>query len=204
MRKQTAAFMVMIGIVIMAVPFFIRVKDIKRAEDYIEQIGVTEDVEKAKEEQERTGNRKKEAAEELPEGVIGIIEIESLNLRYPVFEGTGDAQLDEGIGHLTETAGLCEKGNCVLAGHNGSFRGMFFTRLSEIEAGAEVEVTNRNGVTHTYVVEKLAVVGAYDTSVREESGEERLTLLTCAYHGTQRFVCICRLSSGSDGQPDRE
>lgn len=194
MRKQTAAFMVMIGIVIMAVPFFIRVKDLKRAEDYIEQIGVTENVEKAKEEQERTGNRKKEAAEELPEGVIGIIEIKSLNLRYPVFEGTGDVQLNEGIGHMTETAGLCEKGNCVLAGHNGSFRGMFFTRLSEIEAGAEVVVTNRNGVTHTYVVEELAVVGAYDTSVCRQYDGECLTLFTCAGHGTQRFVCRCRLT----------
>lgn len=201
MRKKVAVIMVVMGLVIMAVPFFIRMDDKKRAEDYIAQIGAEEDEE---EKHEQTGNSKKKASKEIPEGAVGIIEIPSLDIRYPVFEGAGNEQLNAGIGHLTETAGLCEKGNCVLAGHNGSRRGTFFTHLSEIETGARVMVTNKNQVTHTYTVEDTAIVGPYDASVRKERDGECLTLFTCAYHGTQRFVCRCRLSAGGDGQKDSE
>ena len=199
MRKKAAVIMVVMGLVIMAVPFFIRMDDRKRAETYIAQIGSAEDEE---EKHEQTGDGKKTG--EIPEGAVGIIEIPSLDIRYPVFEGAGNEQLNAGIGHLPETAGLCEKGNCVLAGHNGSRRGTFFTHLSEIETGAKVMVTNKNQVTHTYTVEDTGIVGPYDASVREESDGECLTLFTCAYHGTQRFVCRCRLFYGGDGQTDRE
>jgi sortase A len=199
-----AVILMVVGLVIMAVPFLIRHEDKRRADNYIEQIGVTgnEEVEQ-EEEQEQTGNGKKKASKEIPEGAVGIIEIPSLDIRYPVFEGAGSEQLNKGIGHLPETADLCEKGNCVLAGHNGSRRGAFFTHLSEIETGAKVMVTNKNQVTHTYAVEDTAIVGPYDAGVRKESDEECLTLFTCAYHGTQRFVCRCRLSDGGDGQTDR-
>ena len=53
-------------------------------------------------------------------GVIGIIEIPGLDIRYPVMEGTTSKVLNAGIGHIEETAGIGESGNCVLCGHNGS------------------------------------------------------------------------------------
>ena len=65
-------------------------------------------------------------------GVIGIIEIPSIDIRYPVIEGTGVAVLNAGIGHIPETARIGESGNCVLCGHNGSRYGTFFTPLNQI------------------------------------------------------------------------
>lgn len=195
MSKKRIVTLIVLGIAIVAVPFLLRFLDRKRAEDYINRIGVTEDEE---DEESEAGGGKKKAASELPEGAIGIIEIESLNIRYPIFEGAGAEQLNMGIGHLPETAGLLQKGNCVLAGHNGSRRGTFFTNLSRIVIGAEVKVTDKEMVTHTYIVEDTGVVGPYDASVRAESDEERLTLFTCAYHGTQRFVCRCRLATDNN------
>ena len=53
-------------------------------------------------------------------GVIGIIEIPGLDIRYPVMEGTTSKVLNAGIGHIEETVGIGESGNCVLCGHNGS------------------------------------------------------------------------------------
>lgn len=194
MSSKKAITLMFLGLAIMAVPFFIRRQDKKRAENYIEQMGVTEDEEST---EIKTGNSKKKASEELPEEVIGIIEVESLDIRYPVFEGAGDAQLNNGIGHLTETAGLCETGNCVLAGHNGSRRGTFFTNLSHIEIGATVVVTNKEKVTHTYVVVETGIAEPYDASVCEEREEECLTLFTCTNHGTQRLVCRCRATDDS-------
>lgn len=185
MSKKRIVTLIVLGIAIAVVPFLLRFLDRKQAEDYINRIGVTEDEE---DEESETGGGKKKTSPELSKGAIGIIEIESLNIRYPIFEGAGAEQLNMGIGHLPETAGLLKKGNCVLAGHNGSRRGTFFTNLSSIAIGVEVKVTDKEMVTHTYIVEDTGVVGPYDASVRAESDEERLTLFTCAYHGTQRFV----------------
>ena len=198
MSKKRIVTLIVLGIAIVAVPFLLRFLDRKQAEDYINRMGVTEDEE---DEESEAGGGKKKATPELSKGAkgaIGIIEIESLNIRYPIFEGAGAEQLNMGIGHLPETAGLMQKGNCVLVGHNGSRRGTFFTNLSSIAIGAEVKVTDKEMVTHTYIVEDTGVVGPYDASVRAESDEERLTLFTCAYHGTQRFVCRCRLATDNN------
>lgn len=195
MSKKRIVTLIVLGIAIVAIPFLLRFLDKKQAEDYINRIGVTEDEE---DEESETGGGKKKTSPELSKGAIGIIEIESLNIRYPIFEGAGAEQLNMGIGHLPETAGLMQKGNCVLAGHNGSRRGTFFTNLSSIAIGAEVKVTDKEMVTHTYIVEDTGVVGPYDASVRAESDEERLTLFTCAYHGTQRFVCRCGLATDNN------
>lgn len=195
-KKAIAAAMVIVGSAIMAVPLFISIQDRLQSEYYIEQMGVTDD-DKAEEDTEsetegETGITEEKASDDIQDNAIGIIEIESLDIRYPIFEGAGSSQLNKGIGHLIETAGLLEKGNCVLAGHNGSRRGTFFTNLSRIEHGAKVKITDKNKVTHTYVVENIGITGANDASVKQEMDEEYLTLFTCANHGTQRFVCRCR------------
>lgn len=191
--RKRALFFIIVGIAVLAVPFLCRVRDREQAEQYIEEIEVTEDEEDTKEEVKTGTGKKKASKEDIPEGAIGIIEIESLDLRYPIFEGAGNVQLNAGIGHLPESAGLLEEGNCVLAGHNGSRRGTFFTNLSRIQAGARVVVTSKEKVSHTYEVVDTTIVGPYDASVREKSDKECLTLFTCAYHGTRRFVCRCRL-----------
>lgn len=127
----------------------------------------------------------------LQEGVIGMIEITSLNLKLPVFEVVDAVTLDKGIGYMTETAPLGTNGNSVCTGHNGSRKGVFFTYLSSMEEGAEVTVTTKNNVTHRYKASEMRIVGPYDTWVTEESAEEILTLFTCASHGTKRFAVRC-------------
>ena len=186
MRSKKTVILILIGIAIAAVPFFLRMREQQRADQYINQLEEEED-----EESKETGNRKKKASPYLAEDAIGIVEIPDLNIRYPVFEGTGAEQLNEGIGHMENTAPLCEKGNCVLAGHNGSRRGTFFTNLASVRTGTEVKLTTKAGVTHCYTVEEMRVVNPYEGWVTEESGMEVLTLFTCAEHGTRRFACRC-------------
>lgn len=186
MRSKKTVILILIGIAIAAVPFFLRMREQQRADQYINQFEEEED-----EESEETGNRKKKASPYLAEGAIGIVEIPDLKIKYPVFEGTGAVQLNEGIGHMESSAPLCDKGNCVLAGHNGSRRGTFFTNLSSVRAGTEVKITTKAGMTHSYTVEEMRVVNPYDEWVTGESDTELLTLFTCADHGTRRFVCKC-------------
>ena len=120
MSNKCFLIFIILGLAILSVPFFRHHRDAKEAKQYIEEIGDTEDEEEKTDEKAETTGGKKKTANAIPEGAIGIIEIKSLNIRYPIFEGAGSEQLNSGIGHLTESAGLLEKGNCVLAGHNGS------------------------------------------------------------------------------------
>ena len=203
MKNRIHIIFIILGIALMSVPIIFDLHDRAQAEKYIERL---EDGTESERQETKTKNKKKKkqkgnkekASEELPVEAIGIIEIPDLDIRYPIFEGTGETQLSAGIGHLPESAGLLAKGNCVLAGHNGSRQGKFFTELSSIGIGSEVMITNKDKVTHTYKVEEIGIVGPYDESVRKESKEECLTLFTCANHGTQRFYCRCKYINEED------
>ena len=108
---------------------------------------------------------------------IGIIEIDSLDIRYPIYQGATEAQLSKGIGHLPETAGLLEKGNCVLCGHNGSSRGLFFTTLSHIRKGAQVKSDDsqiKGFATVTFgdsiLVRNIAIIQRRDSENKKRQG----------------------------------
>lgn len=184
-EKKRVVITIVLGIAIAAIPFIIRYGERTRTEQYVKVF------EEEPDESEETSSSEKKDSLLLEEGVVGIIEIPCLNLKYPIFEGAGAEQLNEGIGHMETTASLCEKGNCVLAGHNGSRRGVYFTNLCNIEAGAVVKITNKNKEVHEYTIAEMRVVNPYDCWVTEESEEELLTLFTCTSHGTKRFVCRC-------------
>ena len=120
-----------------------------------------------------------------------IIEIPGLDIRYPVMEGTTSKVLNAGIGHIEETAGIGESGNCVLCGHNGSRYGTFFTPLNQISIGDDVTIIDKNGQTHIYEVTDTEVVNPYDNSIKTQGEEKELTLFTCSQKGTMRFVVRC-------------
>ncbi|WP_276949375.1 class D sortase [Acetatifactor muris] len=123
--------------------------------------------------------------------VIGIIEIEALNLKYPVVEGVGSGQLDIGIGHIPDTAGFGEEGNCVLAGHRGSRYGTYFKYLNRINAGDEIRLTDKEGNVYFYEAVDMKVVDPYENSVKDQGTEKALTLLTCENSGTMRLIVTC-------------
>ena len=189
--NKKAIILILLGIAIMAVPFFLRMQEKARSEEFIHIFEQEDD----KDGKNSKKDSKKEGSILSQENVIGIIEIPSIDLKYPIFEGDGNDQLNNGIGHLTTTAQLLEKGNCMLAGHNGSRRGIFFTNLNTIKEQAEVIITTKNDRTRTYEVVETKIVGPYNAAIREQTPDETLTLFTCAYHGTQRFVCICKVKS---------
>jgi sortase A len=194
-RIKKDIVLILLGVAIVAIPFLLRMKEQERSNRYMKAFE-----EEQNEEKQNKKDHKKKDSLLLQEGVIGIIEIPSLDIKYPVFEGAGSVQLNEGIGHMTNTAELCGKGNCVLAGHNGSRRGVYFTYLCNIEAGAKVVLTNRKKEKHEYTVKEMNVVNPYDEWVTEQTEGESLTLFTCAEHGTKRFVVKCEPVGNTDQQ----
>lgn len=194
-RIKKDIVLILLGVAIVAIPFLLRMKEQERSNRYMKAFE-----EEQNEEKQNKKDHKKKDSLLLQEGVIGIIEIPSLDIKYPVFEGAGSVQLNEGIGHMTNTTELCGKGNCVLAGHNGSRRGVYFTYLCNIEAGAKVVLTNRKKEKHEYTVKEMKVVNPYDERVTEPTAGESLTLFTCANHGTNRFVVKCEPVKETDDQ----
>ena len=194
-RIKKDMVLILLGVAIVAIPFLLRMKEQERSNRYMKAFE-----EEQNEEKQNKKDHKKKDSLLLQEGVIGIIEIPSLDIKYPVFEGAGSVQLNEGIGHMTNTAELCGKGNCVLAGHNGSRRGVYFTYLCNIEAGAKVMLMNRKKEKHEYTVKEMKVVNPYDEWVTKQTEGESLTLFTCAEHGTKRFVVKCELVNNTDQQ----
>lgn len=99
--------------------------------------------------------------------VIGAIEIDRIDIRYPIVEGAGQDELRYAVGHVSSTAGIGENGNCVLAGHRGSRYGEFFKRLGKVNVGDEIRVTSLNGSVYCYEVVEMFVVEADDVWVME-------------------------------------
>lgn len=195
-KNKKAVCLIVLGIAVAGIPFLLRMRHEQDTQMYVKEF------------EEEKKDKKKDSKEKFSllskDDIIGIIEIPNLHIKYPIFEGTGNTQLNEGIGHMTETAKLCGKGNCVLAGHNGSRRGVYFTYLCNIEAGTRVRITNKKRVTHEYMAQEMRVVSPYEEWVTEKSEDEVLTLFTCASHGTRRFAvkCVPVTEGGdADGQP---
>ncbi|MEY8519003.1 class D sortase [Lachnospiraceae bacterium 29-84] len=201
MRKILAAIFIVAGLAAMSVPLFYHFYGNHKTNELIEQFEQNleqehmEDDEKEKE-KETEADAKAPISEEdaalLSSGdVIGLIEIEALDLKYPIVEGADSKQLAYGIGHIPGTAAIGSKGNCVLAGHRGSRYGTYFKYLNRLSAGDTVKVMDKEGNVYLYEVVSWEVVGPYDNSVKAQGEKAELTLLTCENSGTMRLIYHC-------------
>ena len=202
MRKILAAVFITAGLAAMSVPLFYHFYGNHKTNELIEQFEQNieqehkEDGEKEEEEERSAEDTKAPISEEdaalLSSGdVIGLIEIEALELKYPIVEGADSKQLAYGIGHIPDTAAIGSIGNCVLAGHRGSRYGTYFKYLNRLSEGDTVKVMDKEGNVYLYEVVSSEVVGPYDNSVKAQGEETELTLLTCENSGTMRLIYHC-------------
>ncbi len=201
MRKTIAVIFIMAGLAAMSVPLFYHFYGNQKTEELIGQFEQSVEQEQM-EEDEKEEEREAEADTKAPVSkedvallssgdVIGLIEIEALELKYPIMEGAGSKQLAYGIGHIPDTAAIGSIGNCVLAGHRGSRYGTYFKYLNKLSEGDTVKITDKGGNIHQYEVVSWEVVGPYDNSVKAQGKETELTLLTCENSGTMRLIYHC-------------
>ena len=108
--------------------------------------------------------------------------------------GTEGINLRCAIGHMTGTAHIGQKGNCVLAGHRGGIYGDFFLNIDRLNKGAEIKVINMRKESFIYEVYDQLVVDPSDMSVTEDiEDESTLTLISCEDDGDTRLIVRCRL-----------
>jgi sortase A len=121
---------------------------------------------------------------------MGILRLERLRIRVPIFEGTDDLVLNRGVGWIPGTAkpGQTGDSNTGLAGH----RDGFFRAFKDIAIGEEVELTTPGLVSH-YAVDSIQIVYPEEVDVLRPRGVPSLTLVTCypfyfAGSAPQRFI----------------
>ena len=121
-KRIFVSICIVTGIALLAVPFYYHFHGQNETDKLIEQFEKTledneDETEKSKEEgKEQTSLSKEDAALLSGEDVIGIIEIEAIDIRYPVLEGAGNSQIRYAIGHMTELRGLVNRETVYYAG----------------------------------------------------------------------------------------
>lgn len=120
----------------------------------------------------------------LENGVMGSIEIPKINVKLPIFHGTNEAALSNGVGHVEGTS-LPIGGNntrAILSGHRGLASAELFSRLDELEVGDlfYLHVLNK---TLAYQVTSIEVLTP-EQAQRQKMipNKDCVTLMTCTPH----------------------
>ena len=126
-------------------------------------------------------------------GIMGSIEIPKIGVDLPIYHGTSDDVLSNGVGHLQNSSFPVggENTRTVLTGHRGLPNAKLFTRLDELKKDDlfYIRVGNK---TLAYQIYKIEIVKKEEASdvLGIEEGKDLATLLTCTPYGinTHRLI----------------
>lgn len=118
-------------------------------------------------------------------GIMGYVDVPSIQVRLPIFHGTSDGTLAKGAGHLLGSSLPVggEGTHTVLTGHSGMANQKMFSDLPNLKIGDVffLEVLNEK---LAYKVQQINVVLPYDTSLLEiDPNADLCTLVTCTPYG---------------------
>ena len=127
-------------------------------------------------------------------GVMGYIEIPSIDCSLPIYHGTEESVLQIAVGHL-EWSSLPvggESTHCVLSGHRGLPSAKLFTRLDKLQTG-DIFMLRVLEEVLTYEVDQILIVEPQDTdALRIEEGKDYCTLVTCTPYGINTHRLLVR------------
>lgn len=117
--------------------------------------------------------------------IMGSLEIPKIQVELPIYHGTEDEVLSNGIGHLEGTSLPIggENTHSVLTGHRGLPSSKLLVRLDEMKIGDLFFIHTYKEVM-AYKVEEIIVVKPEDTAWMEIKAEKDLvSLVTCTPFG---------------------
>lgn len=127
-------------------------------------------------------------------GIMGYIEIPSIEVSLPIYHGTSDGVLQVAVGHL-QGSSLPVGGpstHCVLSGHRGLPSAKLFTNLDQLAEG-DIFMLRILNETLTYEVDQIHIVlpdEMGDLVVQE--GQDHCTLITCTPYGVNTHRLLVR------------
>ena len=122
---------------------------------------------------------------DLDDGVMGYVEIPSINVRLPIYHGESEDVLTKGAAHLEHTSFPIggESTHACISAHCGYPTQKFFDDIDELENGDEIYIYVLDR-TLKYTVTGTDVVEPDDSSKLEVvQGKDLLTLVTCTPYG---------------------
>lgn len=124
-----------------------------------------------------------------PGDEIGIIEIESINLRNVIVESTDNEYLRYHVCHFENSSMAGEYGNFALAGHSSTYyQNQVFNELHKVEVGDEIKIKTISD-EFTYTITETFVVESNQVEVLEnDMTKKEITIVTCTNGGKQRFI----------------
>jgi len=128
------------------------------------------------------------------DGILGYVEIPTINLTLPIYHGTEEMVLQVAIGHLDwsslPTGGAST--HCVVSGHRGLPSARLFTDLDQLVVG-DYFLLHVLDETLTYEVDQVRIVEPDDTQeLLIKEGRDLCTLVTCTPYGINSHRLLVR------------
>ena len=128
------------------------------------------------------------------DGIMGQIQIPSIQVRLPLYHGTDDAVLQVAVGHLEWTS-LPTGGagtHSVFSGHRGLPSARLFSDLDKMQVG-DVFMLQVLDETLTYEVDQIQIVLPQEVEgLRIVEGRDLCTLVTCTPYGINSHRLLVR------------
>lgn len=128
------------------------------------------------------------------DGVMGSVEIPSIDVYLPIYHGTDSESLEKGAGHL-ENSSLPVGGkgtHSIISAHTGLPSAKMFDNLTEVKEGDVfyIHVLNR---TLAYEVDQIKVVLPENVSdLLIDKNKDYVTLVTCTPYGINSHRLLVR------------
>ena len=178
---------VLTGLLILSLPFISDYILVKQQETAIESILKNNHIEK----------NSVDVGKAVLGAPLAVLNVPSIELTVPIYEGTTETVLQKGIGHLegsSDVLGGSGK-HAVLSGHRGLSIAKLFTDLPDVKKGDSFTIEDRNS-RRQYQVDLIQEVDAQDLSRNSskyfevsKSGDY-VTLFTCTplYVNSHRWL----------------
>ncbi len=127
-------------------------------------------------------------------GVMGYIEIPSINCALPIYHSTDESILQIAVGHLEWTSLPTggENTHCVFSGHRGLPSARLFTDLDRLIEGDIFTIRVLDELL-TYEVDQILIVEPTDTKdLLIQEGKDLCTLVTCTPYGINSHRLLVR------------
>ena len=127
-------------------------------------------------------------------GVMGYIDIPSIQVELPIYHGTSEGVLQIAVGHVEgsslPTGG--ESTHCVLSAHRGLPSARLFTDLDKMQVGDVFTLTVVDRLL-TYEVDQILTVLPHEVEpLYVQEGEDFCTLVTCTPYGINTHRLLVR------------
>ena len=128
------------------------------------------------------------------DGIMGYVEVPTIDVTLPIFHGTNNSTLERGVGHLLGSSLPVggESTHSVLTAHSGMASQKMFSDLDRLKIG-DIFFLDVLGEKLAYQVDQIKTVLPYDTTfLQTEIGNDLCTLVTCTPFGVNTHRLLVR------------